>query len=50
MIKYLKVAAGYAMGVAVFGFLCSMVGVDLDVALMTISQAAGRPWMPYAKW
>ena len=46
----IKTIYGYAMGVAVFGFVCSLIGIDLDVALITISQAAGRPYLPYISW
>ena len=46
----IKTIYGYAMGVAVFGFVCSLIGIDLDVALITISQAVGRPYLPYISW
>ena len=47
MTKYLTIVAQYALGLAAFGFLCSLIGVDLDVALITVSQAAGQPWLPW---
>lgn len=36
----------YVLGISVFAAVCWGIEVDLDAALIIMSQVAGRPWLP----